>query len=713
MTTLDNTNNVSSPDVDDDDDPFLSVLLSGDDADSDTEPPESRISESQLPHYQLEFASQQQQKNDTPRSSTSNSNPFFQADEMSQEDIVKMYCQSCFLCCMGIAITLAVVLSTWNLADFDDDKVLEAIQGPSPGFIHGGGIDSSLGADGGGDLVGVDDPLDHVIDLTGGASCSDIVESIYWPTETSGLATVLGNTATEEAANTAPGTTFCNINRQSPGLWYSVRGRNARLNVTLSLPISDDQDGNQPQDSSTSWEHIRMSVLRGNCQPDSGSITSMQCMARREVETSRLQQQHSQHYSSLEFYGANGVLYYIYVQGVAPTDRGAFQMTLRRGWNIPSNSDLDGSVKNGTLGVSVALSGDGSLLAASAPFANNLNGPRSGHIRFFERQQQRYIETTGAALLGPSNHTIFGFNLDLAADGRTLAVIKSDALSIYHAIQQGSTATLSWRQAFMVETDNFDTHAPGSVAISADGNTVAWNVHVDDESRGYVEVYQRVVSDEGDSWKRKGELLALGTFAGGNAYDKAVGLSASGNNLVMAGPDNTARMYVWRGGDDLDSGRWVVRGDQVFRSATSVAISGNGNCLAAGLGGDQNTQVKVYCFAEDDSSQQVGQTLVGSTSNFGHSLSFSRGASVLAIGAPWYDVTSSRRDSGQAFIYQFNSATRRWVQTGTLQTAVENDLYGWSVDLADDGSAMAVGVPFHRGSDLFHSGMAQVANVYL
>ena len=626
---------------------------------------------------------------------------FFQTpDDLDQEDVVRLYCQSCFLCCLGVAVTIATILFITNYVDFDDDKVIRAIEGGNPGFNRGfTGSKSGAGADGDDESSGRPfDPLDSVIDLLGASSCRDIVETIYWPDKQSPYATILGDTQNEAASNTNPEIDFCGINADSPGLWYAVRGRNTRLNLTMSV-LHD-----HTTDMSGGWENIRLSVVRGTCSGGTPALINTRCVGHRTVAAT------SGTGPSVEFFGDGGFLYFVYVQGIRRSDKGSFQLVAKRGLNVPFDSDIDGAVENATMGISVAISGDGNYMAASAAFADNLNGPKAGHVRFFERDGNNFIETSAGSLLGPTNGTTFGFNIDLSDDGKTLVVINSNALIIYEAIQ-GPSATRSWRELFMISTGNEGDYEPGSVAMSGDGRTVAWNVHVKLVSRGYVLVIERNSAASIEGWRIKGQTLEFATFADGNVYDKAVSLSDDGNSLVMAGPEDTARVYTWSI-SDVENGKWTLRGNHVFADTTSVAMTGPGNCIAAAKAGNIDTRVRVFCFDETDQVRQVGQELTGSTANFGHSLSLSKKGSVLAVGAPWYDVTRSRRDSGRVYVYNYDSVTRLWVQKGVLETGVENDLYGWSVDLASDGSALVIGAPWHRGSDLYRAGMVHVANIF-
>ena len=664
---------------------------------------------------------------------------------LEQEESVRFCCQSCFWAVLGMAVTVAVILSVWNWADFDDQKVLDLIQGTGPSnnnlFLYGpGSLDGSMQG-----AAPRDDPLQRVIEVEGASSCRTAMDTpIEFPSLRSGYATILDRT--NNAAPPDASSLVCQINAASPALWYAVRGDDARYNVTVSTTRTD------------SWNQIQVSVVRGTCS-DTGTFASgLQCMASVTSSASKVPESDATTATALlasssesseseslmagvEFYGDPDIWYYILVQGVQASDQGDFVLTVQRAWNLPpasAGTEIQGSVVNGTFGMSVAVSADASLVAASAAFADNLNGPRAGQIRFFQKQDASespmYVETRSGALLGPSfrpsnneplTQSLFGFNIALSADGRTLAVLQSNALTIYEAIQQGPTAALAWRgPTLFVETDSVETDSAGSVSLSANGNTVAWNVHVTEESRGYVQVYQRqpFESDNAelmlpsDVWERKGDRLTLGTFATGNVYDKAVALSDNGNALVMAGPDNTARLYDWNEDNEL----WTLRYNHVIQDATSVAITGNGNCVALGLGGNQNTQVNVFCYRDDESNEdggtvlQVGQTLTGSSANFGHSVSLSSTGTLLAVGAPWFDGTANRRDSGRVFLYQYYPAPeQQWRLQGRMETLVESDLYGWSTALASDGSALAVGAPWHgRGSGLSQAGLVQVANVY-
>ena len=91
---------------------------------------------------------------------------------------------------------------------------------------------------------------------------------------------------------------------------------------------------------------------------------------------------------------------------------------------------------------------------------------------------------------------------------------------------------------------------------------------------------------------------------------------------------------------------------------------------------------------------QQGQTLTGDRSGdyFGHAVSISSNGSVLAVGAPRHDYQAGLgiTNTGQVKVYEWNTSGI-WTQVGQSINGIESgQQLGWSVDLSNDGSSVAV-----------------------
>ncbi len=212
-------------------------------------------------------------------------------------------------------------------------------------------------------------------------------------------------------------------------------------------------------------------------------------------------------------------------------------------------------------GHSVALSGDGSMLAVGA------DGDRgaTGAAYVFTRSGTTWSQQANPKASNAQRSDYFGTSVALSADGSTLAVgaIAEDSATTGVGGDQGNEAApfagavyvfarsgATWSQQAYVkasDTSQFDEFGH-SVALSRDGSTLSVGVPLHGLD-GAVYVFTR----GGVTWSQQGYLEAsnASVSAMANNFGDAVALSASGNTLVAGAPyDNSAAIGV--GGDDTD-----------------------------------------------------------------------------------------------------------------------------------------------------------------
>jgi len=157
-----------------------------------------------------------------------------------------------------------------------------------------------------------------------------------------------------------------------------------------------------------------------------------------------------------------------------------------------------------------------------------------------------------------------------------------------------------------------------------------------------------------------------------------------------------------------DGNTFAVAAGNEGSSATGVK-----NCPCNGGGGEANDDVEgsgaVYVFgrASDGSWSQEAYIKASSTSEgdfFGYSLSLSSDGNTLAVGSQNEDsgsagidgdpTNNSLEDAGAAYVFRRN-AEGRWSREAYLKAAYPDadDTFGWDVDLAENGSLLAVGAP--------------------
>ena len=289
-----------------------------------------------------------------------------------------------------------------------------------------------------------------------------------------------------------------------------------------------------------------------------------------------------------------------------------------------------------------------------------------------------------------------------------------------------------------------------SVAMSADGNTLAMGAYGEDSNAtgiggnqadnsapdsGAVYVFTR----SGGVWSQQAYVKASNTDPG-DSFGISVALSADGNTLAVGaiGEDNIARgignqadnsfqnagaVYVFT----RSSGTWSqqayvkasdVRPIDLF--GTSVSLSADGNTLAVGAPGEDSGSTgingeqfnndagdsgAVYVFIRSAStwSQQAyvkaSNTELGD--RFGGRLSLSSDGNTLAVAASGESSNATGIGGNQAnnsaflsgAVYVFTRNASNWSQQAYVKASntQQNDSFGSSLALSGDGNTLAVG----------------------
>ena len=280
-----------------------------------------------------------------------------------------------------------------------------------------------------------------------------------------------------------------------------------------------------------------------------------------------------------------------------------------------------------------------------------------------------------------------------------------------------------------------------SVALSADGTTLAVGAYFEDSTAGDESnndvpnngaVY--VFSHENDNWQQQAFLKA----SNAGAFDQfgfSVALAGDGNTLAVGArledsgatgidgngnnndASNSGAVYVFsRNGSDWSQQAYIKAsntgdGDE-FGSSVALATDGNTLAVAAinedsnatGINGDgSNDSARdsgaVYIFSRSGSawSQQayVKASNTGEDDYFGHSLTLAGDGNTLAVGAIQEDGTDNAlTESGAVYVFSRDADT--WQQHAFLKANNTEafDQFGVSVALAGDGNTLAVGA--HR-----------------
>jgi hypothetical protein len=312
--------------------------------------------------------------------------------------------------------------------------------------------------------------------------------------------------------------------------------------------------------------------------------------------------------------------------------------------NKMSGNDAIGAAQQG---ISVALSGDGNTFA----FGGSADNSGIGAVWIFMRSGtvwSQLTKLTGAGVIGASGTLGQGISVALSADGNTLAEGGISDNGARGAVWVFTRTGTVWSQQGAKLTGlgaSGQARQGASVALSADGNTLAeggyGNTPQASVNLGAVWVFTRA----GTLWSQQGGLLTGSGSVGAAQQGASVALSADGNTLAEAGfADNSQAGAIWiftRSGTVWQQQGTKLTGSGAIgnaRQGISVALSADGNMLAEGASND-NTQVgAAWLFTRDayGAWTQLGTKLTGSgavgASQQGQSIALSADATTMAVG---------------------------------------------------------------------------------
>ena len=220
-------------------------------------------------------------------------------------------------------------------------------------------------------------------------------------------------------------------------------------------------------------------------------------------------------------------------------------------WTKMGN-DLFGSEKRDLFGWSVALSKDGNRVAASSLGSNE----KPGNVKTFDFNGI-FWEEVGSDIVGESTREFFGVTVELSGDGSILAA----GATGYS--RDGQEASVGIVRSYQYDIDMGDWSPYGqplegenefnafgsSIALSYDGTTIAIGGPENGnfcDNCGHIQVFQ---NSEG-TWNNTGSELGKSGIDGGQfGYD--VALSESGDRIVGAAPFTTFNGFVSKVGQVL------------------------------------------------------------------------------------------------------------------------------------------------------------------
>lgn len=358
------------------------------------------------------------------------------------------------------------------------------------------------------------------------------------------------------------------------------------------------------------------------------------------------------------------------------------------------------------MGRVVAMSSDGTIVAVGSPGSAILDPDDPpigdvGRVRVYQVFGGEWSQV-GTAINGGTASDRFGSSVALSADGRTLAVGATQTTTSTGYVKVFRLSSGSWQQIGLTMSGTSSPDQFGySVALSADGNTVAIGAPGNGSlAAGYV----RIFGYAGGTWSQRGADVVGGTS---DREGYSVALSDDGATVATgapyaAGPPvRSGRVSVRQ----FVAGSWSLVGSPVLGNSMdrfagwSVALSGDAATLAVGAANLSTSagQVRAYRLASG-SWAQIGETLDDSADLSGSSVALSADGNTLAYGA-----SRAWNSAGTARIVRLSAGS--WDLADSVEgDAGDNpgwsgDNLGWSVAMSDDGNMVVAGAPFGGDPD--------------
>jgi hypothetical protein len=257
--------------------------------------------------------------------------------------------------------------------------------------------------------------------------------------------------------------------------------------------------------------------------------------------------------------------------------------------------DIDGEAAFDESGFSVGTSSDGNVIIIGAP-KNDGNGSNAGHARVYtwDLVSTAWVQR-GADINGEAAGDLFGSSVAISSNGNIVAIgatgndgTASDAGHVRVFTWNGGSSTWVQRGSD-IDGEAANDFSCNAIAMSSNGNTLAIGALNNDgtaSDAGHVRVYDW----NGTNWVKRGNDLDGEAFE--DYSGTSVAIAADGNTVAIGAPRNDgtgtnaghARVYIWNSGTLA----WEQRGSDINAEAagdrygTSVALSADGLTLAVG-----------------------------------------------------------------------------------------------------------------------------------
>ena len=331
-------------------------------------------------------------------------------------------------------------------------------------------------------------------------------------------------------------------------------------------------------------------------------------------------------------------------QDTGATDTGSAYIFTRSGTSWTQQAELTASDAQASdnFGHSVAISGDGDVAIAGAPYEDT-GGNVAGAAYIFTRSGTTWTQQAKIQASDKASPDIFGWSVDICTDGDKVIVgaYQEDFKgAAYVFTRSGTTWT---QQQKLVASDAASGENFGSgVALDKDGDTAIVGARYESTGSFSANGAAYIFTRSGTTWTQQQKLSASDSASNFNFAD-SVDISDDGNTIIAG--------------------------------ATGGSSSGTSNTGAA------------YVFTRSGTTwtqqQKLNASNAGSADRFGHVVAIAENGNIAIVGA--YQEDTGGLNTGAAYIFTRDGTT--WTEdkialpSGTRNTS---DHYGRSVDISFD-----------------------------
>jgi hypothetical protein len=340
------------------------------------------------------------------------------------------------------------------------------------------------------------------------------------------------------------------------------------------------------------------------------------------------------------------------------------------------------------------------------------NSPTTGAISLSDFRNQvltpRWPEQAKIQASDKQGGAFFGEPVSISSDGNTAIVGArlKDATGVAYIFTRSGT---TWNEQQKIQaSDKQGSDFFGTVAISGDGNTAIVGASGEDTG-GSLAGAAYIFTRSGTTWNEQQKIQASDK-QGGDNFGRSVSISSDGNTVIVGaegedtgGGDAGAAYIFTRSGTTWTQQKKIQASDKQGGDGFgySVAISGNGNTAIVGASGEDtvvgtNTIYDTgaaYIFTRSGTTWNEQQKIRASdkeqNDRFGTSVAISDDGNTAIVGA-LYEGTGGGQ-AGAAYI--FTRSGTNWNEQQKIQASDKqaSDNFGESVSISSDGNTVIVG----------------------